>query len=156
MLLIVSLSACQKENSQNESNSVSNLDIPQELAAHFQTFQKEANTYGILIDYESSNVTAEIRRINEGSVAGTCTTNGHNLRHIEIDQSFWNRASHLQREMVVFHELGHCILRRGHKEDRFQNGICKSIMRSGLGACSDAYTPTNRSYFIEELFLEGD
>ncbi len=149
------LSSCQSDIG-NEETLIDNLDIPNELSAHFETFQNEASTYGIQIDYEGSNVTAEISQINEGSVAGTCTTNGHNIRHIEIDQNFWNRASHLQREMVIFHELGHCILQRGHKEDGFQNGICKSIMRSGLGTCTDAYTPANRDYFIEELFTEVD
>ncbi len=139
-----------------EESSQFGGNITSDLGPYFLTFQEEARSYGIDIDYESSNVTATLQQINNGNVAGTCTTNGHNLRDIVIDQSFWDNASHLLKEMVIFHELGHCILGRGHFEGQFSNGICQSIMRSGLGTCIDAYTNNNRDYFIDELFLESD
>ena len=123
------------------------------LTPYFDGFKERALEFGVIVDYSASNVTAEIKFIDDDSVAGSCTTNGHDVRHIIIDQSFWNQASHLLKEMVIFHELGHCILGRGHKESSFSNGICRSIMRSGLGTCRDAYTLENRDYFIEELFL---
>jgi len=144
--------SCELDEPVQPSTNLASADIPAELAPHFESFQREAAKYGLEVDYASANVTAEIYDIDEGSVAGSCTTNGHTIRHITIDQSFWSRASHLTREMVIFHELGHCILARGHTESAFQNGICTSIMRSGLGDCADAYTTTNRDYFVEELF----
>jgi len=155
IIVLFLLSSCQKDFTQPTTN-VQNLDISSELLPHFEAFQKEASSYGITVDYERAGVTAEIESINRGSVAGTCTTNGHDLRHITIDQSFWSRASHLTREMIIFHELGHCVLGRGHEEGTFENGICRSIMRSGLGDCHDAYNGRNREYFVEELFLGVD
>jgi len=147
---ITIFSSCQVDSFSPEQ-AVSN-DIPAELTPYFVKFQNEARQYGVEVDYEGSEVTAELRHIDEGSVAGSCTTNGHSLRHITIDTEFWSRASHLTREMVVYHELGHCILGRDHREDAFQSGICRSIMRSGLGSCADAYTSEHRGYFVEELF----
>lgn len=141
---------------EEETASPLGIVLPEELAPYFVTFQQEAEDYGIVVDYESARVTAEILSIDDGNVAGSCTTNGHTLRHIVIDQVFWNRAPHLLREMVVYHELGHCILGRGHTESSFPSGVCRSIMRSGLGACQDAYNATNRSYFVEELFSVED
>lgn len=153
-LSVVLISSCQSDPVVLDKEETINANIPLALASYFETFKKKASEYDIVVDYDNANITAEIKLIDEGSVAGTCSTNGHDLRHITIDQAFWNRASHLLREMVVFHELGHCVLGRGHEENSFDNGICRSIMRSGLGTCRDAYTPNNREYFIEELFTE--
>jgi len=145
-------SSCQKDTSVNNNLEVIDSNIPTVLIPYFETFRDKASENGLVVDYESANVTAELKFINEGSVAGTCSTNGHDLRHITIDRAFWNQSSHLLKEMIIFHELGHCILGRGHEESSFPNGICRSIMRSGLGNCRDAYISQNRDYFIEELF----
>lgn len=152
----LSLFSCQQDFLDEEIIPQQADDIPSELQPYFVSFQAEAEKHGLLVNYADANVTAEIYNIDEGSVAGSCTTNGHTLRHIRIDQSFWDRAPNLTREMVIFHELGHCLLGRSHREDTFGNGICKSIMRSGLGSCRDAYSPENRAYFIEELFRIGN
>lgn len=150
-VFVCTLFSCQQDFTQQHTPS--DLDqIAPELKPHFLRFQSEAERYGLTFDYREANITAEIYNIDEGSVAGSCSTDGHTQRHIRIDRSFWNRSSDMVREMVIYHELGHCLLGRGHREDTFGNGICKSIMRSGLGSCRDAYTTDNRSYFLEELF----
>lgn len=159
LLSVIVFTSCQQVILEQDDPQVSaplilGGNISSELAPYFITFQEEANRYGLEVDFEASHVTGQLQEINSGNVAGSCTTNGHDLRDIVIDQSFWNEASHLLKEMVVFHELGHCILGRGHTESQFANGICHSIMRSGLGTCQDAYTTNNRDYYIEELFLE--
>ncbi len=56
------------------------------------------------------------------------------------------------REFVVFHELGHCDLGRDHRDEAFDNGVCVSIMRSGLGDCRDYYHPRTREGYLDELF----
>ena len=156
LLLAIFFTSCQQEFIEQDNSQILGGDITPELAPYFRTFQDEARQYGIIVDYESANVTAELINIDEGSVAGACSTNGHNIRDITIDKSFWNRANSLLREMVIFHELGHCILGRGHSEGSLQNGICRSIMRSGLGSCRDAYNTTNRDYYLEELSVEKE
>jgi len=153
LLFIVFLSSCQSDVIVEDQTEISVPIISPLLTPYFDGFKERALEFGLIVDYSASNVTAEIKFIDDDSVAGSCTTNGHDVRHIIIDQSFWNQASHLLKEMVIFHELGHCILGRGHKESSFSNGICRSIMRSGLGTCRDAYTLENRDYFIDELFL---
>ena len=147
--------SCTKEElvQNEEQNILEMLGIPAALIPHFETFQAEASERGYIINYINSGISAEMETLNQGSVAGVCSTNNRGLRHITIDQSFWNRAGHFSREMIVFHELGHCILGRGHKEDAFENGVCKSIMRSGNGGCYDAYRANTREYFLDELFI---
>jgi len=65
------------------------------------------------------------------------------------------RVPFLIKELIVFHELGHCFLQRGHREDALPNGACVSIMRSGIEDCLDNYTSETRSFYIDELFDPG-
>lgn len=69
-----------------------------------------------------------------------------------IDLEFWERANILNKEFVVFHELGHCTLFRAHKEGVDANGICVSMMRSGLEDCRDNYSAITRATYWDELF----
>lgn len=146
--------SCTKEEFvlDQKANVLETLGIPEALIPHFETFQTEAAIRGYEINFLKSAISAEMVEINQGNVAGMCSTNNRGLRHIIIDQNFWLRAGHYSREMIVFHELGHCILGRGHKEDAFENGVCKSIMRSGNGTCFDVYRLNTRDYFLDELF----
>jgi hypothetical protein len=146
--------SCTKEFPVNQQEEEEHFlpSVPQTLVNHFLAFKEEARNRNINIDYTSLGITAEIISLNQGNVAGVCSTNNRGLRHIIIDLDFWNRAPFYHREMIVFHELGHCILGRGHREDAFSNGICQSIMRSGNGGCRDAYRADTRDYFLDELF----
>jgi hypothetical protein len=51
-----------------------------------------------------------------GKTIGICRGFGDkvSLRSIVLDKEYWARASYWQRESLVFHELGHCILNRFH------------------------------------------
>jgi hypothetical protein len=72
-------------------------------------------------------------------------------RHVEIDQAFWDKSTDAQREAVIFHELGHCILNRDHVNgyDNTHNRYY-SIMNSAV------FMPTiytgNYQYYMRELF----
>lgn len=36
------------------------------------------------------------------------------FRSIVLDKSYWNQATYWEKESLVFHELGHCVLDRPH------------------------------------------
>ena len=73
------------------------------------------------------------------------------LPAIYIDSGAWKRLPDLLREELIFHELGHCILRRLHCNYSYK-GIPVSIMRSHL--VSIRYYLRYRNYYISELFEE--
>jgi hypothetical protein len=152
LLLVLSLFSCNDNDAflPVEQIQVSS-SIPDELIVYFQEFESEAKERNVDIDLIQLGITAEFENIDENQVIGYCSTNSHNLRHISIDQTFWDRAGFYDREMLVFHELGHCALDRDHLDSIFLNGICKSIMNSGR-VCPDAYNVENRSYYLDELF----
>jgi len=153
--------ACSKKNEftstpiQEEAEEIGYPNVAEELWDYFAQFEEEAAQRGESIDLRSLGLTATIEELHPEDVAGVCNYSSRNPNHIGIDETFWNRAADNWREMVVFHELGHCVLARGHREDAFSNGLCVSIMRSGVEDCRDAYRNSTRAYYLDELFNEN-
>lgn len=61
---------------------------------------------------------------------------------IVVDQVYWDASSAAQREQLMYHELGHCLLGQHHR--------LNSIMAEG-GVDDDLYV-SNREYWLHELF----
>lgn len=135
---------------ETNDSKVFNL-VDEKLWPYFESFEIEAAQRNIRVDLNASQITGVIENISETGVAGTCQY-GQHIHHVTIDKPFWNRASNLLREMVVYHELGHCVLARGHTEDEDTNGSCLSIMNSGTTDCIVRYNLSNKEYYLDELF----
>ena len=133
------------------SSNVLFPEVDERLWPYFIEFENAAAARGFDINLRDLEISGEIDNIPEQNVAGTCQYGSH-LSHVTVDQEYWNNSNAQFREFVIFHELGHCVLHRGHAEGAFSNGICRSIMRSGIGECRDAYIPANREYYLDELF----
>jgi hypothetical protein len=129
--------------------------VNEELWPYYQRFEEEGRFRGLAIDLEEENINGFIKDINQDHVLGKCLYRSYTNNEITIDQGFWNSASDLFKEFVVFHELGHCYLLRDHEEGAIQNGLCASIMRSGTGRCRDQYNFSTRSYYLDELFSKN-
>jgi hypothetical protein len=157
---VLSFYACQKDSpiADNliETDETGYANVPSNMWSLFQRFEEEALERGYQIDLKTQEISAEISEISEEGVAGSCTYGSHDPGHIVIDQTFWNQASDLLKEMVIFHELGHCSLFRGHTEGSHPNGTCLSIMRSGLEDCNDNYRVSTRETYLDELFENAD
>lgn len=130
------------------------LNVDPELHSYFQTFEEEARARGMEIDLNEADLTARIEEIHAQGVGGQCSRPNIITNDIVIDSSFFNNGNvdELLRELVIFHELGHCFLQREHREDTYPNGNCISIMRSGVGDCRDNYSSAFRKIYIDELF----
>ncbi len=127
-------------------------NVDEELKPHFLTFEAEGLRRGLQIDLSDAGITGAIEEIQEEEVVGQCAQHNHNPNKVTVDQEFWMSASDLYKEFIVFHELGHCYLTRGHLDDAYPNGQCLSIMRSGLGDCWDVYNGRTRKNYLDELF----
>ncbi len=149
---IIILSSCYSDNQEFvQQESIQYDGVDRSLWSFFSRFEEEAQLRGLSYDLNDLGITGVIESIPEDGVAGTCEY-GRHIHHVTVDRNFWNRSSEVSREFVVFHELGHCVLGRGHEEGTFANGLCLSIMRSGLGDCRDGYNNSNREYYLDELF----
>jgi len=161
-LFLIYFAACLEEDLSPvpimEPEALGYNNVDQALWPYFASFESAAGDYGFNININSLNIEGTIESIDEGNVAGTCSYSGRTAhRDVVIDQSFWNRASSLYREYIVFHELGHCILGRGHQDACLSQGVWSSLMRSGtqLGECRDFYNNQTRDYYVNELFTGG-
>ena len=163
-LFLLALTACQKDFAEPiqeqpivEAGPKSYPGVDRALWPFFERFEIEAAAQNLDIDLIQTETTGVIEEIDEENVAGLCSYSSNRLghiveNHVTIDLEFWNRFSDNVKEMIVFHELGHCVLGQDHREGQFTNGQCTSIMRSGTLPCRDAYNAANKDYYLGELF----
>lgn len=158
LFALVLFTACSVDDDIQQSSTTpdpttpsSNLIDPA-LVDYVQRFEQEAARRGFNVDVKALGITVRLVDIPEDHVAGRCYYNSNFPNRVQIDTPTFNAMSDLMREYVVFHELGHCILARGHTEATYANGICRSIMASGTGSCRVHYTNQTRPTFVAELF----
>jgi len=63
------------------------------------------------------------------SVLGTCYFGV--IRHITFNKKNWQYLSLIQQKMVMYHELGHCILNRRHQEDKLTKNQMLNLLPDG-------------------------
>ena len=127
-------------------------NVDQSLWPYFQRFEEQAAARGYSINLNELELTGDLQDLPGENVGGQCTWHSSNPNHITIDEPLFNDLSDLYREFIIFHELGHCVLNRDHREDSDHTGSCVSLMRSGLGNCNDNYHNGTRATYIDELF----
>lgn len=74
---------------------------------------------------------------------------------ISVKEDCWFGVSDHVREALVFHELGHSVLGRVHRDERLPNGSPASIMFPETGFGARVYgeeTLHRRTYYLDELF----
>lgn len=152
-MMLVSFQACEKETiTTTTAQEYPGVDV--ELWEYFQSFEEASAQRGLPIDLVAAGIHGRIEEVDVENIVGMCSYNPNATHQITIDKAFWNRASRLRRELIVFHELGHCFLKLGHNDETNSDGRCKSIMRSGFSGCVDIYTHDNRDEYQDELFRE--
>ncbi|MEM1219195.1 MAG: hypothetical protein AAGH79_09795 [Bacteroidota bacterium] len=143
--LILLLFSCQKDPAER---------IPADVLPHVEEFFLEAQQRGLDLALEDEGIDVVFEEIDDPDIVGLCR---HFGQRITIDPTWWERSKEEQREWLVFHELGHCVLDRRHRNEETPEGTCLSMMRGnedGFGCSLDLYSEGWRSYLIDELFSE--
>jgi hypothetical protein len=125
--------------------------IPDEFTVYVDRFVSEARDRGITINVDN----LDIKFVGETDPPGFCGFGLVDPPRVQIKQSdgCWNLRTDIEKEILVFHELGHAILRRGHINDKLPNGDFKSLMFDGNQfSLYNQYTPEKRKYYLDELF----
>lgn len=87
---------------------------------------------------------------NGEQIVGYCQLSPGLVPTVVISTEYFNEIADAQREELIFHELGHCVLDRGHTATALGDGCPSSIM--------DPYTldpycySEHYEYYKEELF----
>jgi len=144
-LLPLLLGSCQKETIPTPGQ------VDAALASYLEDFitEGEARGYQPVIDPGILDIRFDTLT---GSVTGQCLTYSDGRRAIKVGTSFWANASAFDKEFLVFHELGHCLLDREHLDTQRADGTCLSVMHSGQGGCRNVYGASTRTRYLDELF----
>lgn len=137
------IASCEKEEQ---------VVIDSRLQSFFDLFVEEGAKRGITVNFEANPVSGRIENIQQDNVSGQCIHNSARAEELIIDLSFWNGASSIEREFVVFHELGHCYLDRDHLDTENSDGTCVSMMHGGTSGCTNTYSLATRDALLDELF----
>ncbi len=133
--------------------------VEKDFWPYLQLFEEASAERGDSIELANSGVTISYSNKGKGELegprppAGTCQHNPEDNNSILIDFDTWGSVTRYAQEQIIFHELGHCSLQRGHDESTRSDGTtCKSIMRSGTGPCHMEYNEFTRKGYLDELF----
>ena len=72
---------------------------------------------------------------------------------VVINSNCWENYAEVQKEILLFHELGHGLLRRMHDNSKLPNGDFKTIMSEGQLSLYSEFTPEKRKYYLDEFFI---
>lgn len=108
-LLVLSASGCGKKQKDHEAF----LQIDGSFQTYVNTFeQTAASEGGSLVINDLILAFGSTPSINE---TGVCEWAEDETPRITINKRIWDTLSDYDRQEVIFHELGHCVLRRIHQ-----------------------------------------
>lgn len=136
------------------SSKYEGVRVDEDLIIYYEAFKEEAAERGIVFDNSEAQIEGYLQNIPGSGVLGACKRNEENedSPQIFLDRPYWKTATDLEREYVMFHELGHCFLKLSHDDSVDSTGNCASIMASGLSGCRNNYNQVNREILLDELF----
>lgn len=126
------------------------LHVDAELAPLVSEFITEARAYGRVSDQVNLNVSfvPEIPSNDPGYITlGQCFM-GTGI--VQINHTEWEDLSDNEKEELIFHELGHCLLNRQHNDGLFATGMPVSMMYWLL--VDERWYVQYKAYYWNEMF----
>ena len=160
LILILLFFGCQKEDAMELS--LKNNSIVEAIELYVDRFVEEAKNHGVEVDVSNLIITIEEGLIEDkycGYGYSDFETTGK--PKIIISKECWYEFAELpdgeeqadiEKEKLIFHELGHAILNRSHDYSLLPDGSSKTLMfPNNLAAYSTNFS-YKRDYYISELF----
>lgn len=130
--------------------SASHPRPPSDIAVEFQSYYYQFMQD--MADYRKSVISRSVvikfdKMTNKGSIA---ECHYSQPRHtIKVQKAYWNASSDTTKRIIMYHELGHCILYRGHNDEKDSLGRPLSIMYPKIIPAS--LFRVNKEYYLNEL-----
>ncbi len=131
----------------------SSVKVDKDLIPYFDKFKEEAAKRGIAFDYKEAQISGEITTA-ESRIIGQCIHLENSPSIVRLNFAYWIKSSEEEREFYVFHELGHCFLKRSHLNSSDKQGLCVSLMHADPTVCKFTYDKSTRDKYITELFTK--
>ncbi len=89
-----------------------------EFEGYVKLFLEDAQRTGVEINISSLIMfQGEISQENETYTLGQCFRAVGAVPRIQIDSKSWPNMDMMSKTLLIYHELGHCILNRNHSDD---------------------------------------
>lgn len=160
-IITVLFFACQEQQAVEPTI----YSIDKNLVSYLKAFIDEAKTRGV--EVKAENLIMKFGLSSEEACGECIIAKGNGQRTVIINNDVvcWEFAVKENREALIFHELGHCLLDRTHRDDNLPNGAIASIMNKNY-QITGPYDPcvyaidgdnscnktSRRTYYIDELF----
>jgi len=140
-LVLVFVSGCGKKPMNPLIEEVVDVSATLRLFESYNGMSTEGVDVGIAVkDFEWDGASA----------MSLCNENSEFNKAILLRRRFWDvMSTPTSRESIVLHELGHCIVRRGHAKGKYQ-GCPASLMNVPL--MRDSCYKMFANYYLQELF----
>jgi hypothetical protein len=148
-VLLIIFNACEKKEPPQPQSLVGS-----DFKVYVDRFKSEAASRGYKIDDTQLSVAYS------DTMNYYCGYGIFNTKQVLISNahaSCWQTQNDLDKEKLMFHELGHALLGRVHDNSKLPNGDYKSMMCGGsvfniLFTVYNEDTPEKRKYYLDELF----
>ncbi|MEZ4699685.1 MAG: hypothetical protein R2834_05105 [Rhodothermales bacterium] len=156
-LLILAFAGCGVFEEKDEPER----DFMAEIQEHAAAFVQEAGMRGIDVSASMATVVFKIEEeiLYEGrSLCGLAPwyadpQSTSRTISIVVNERCWTTRPVEDNEALIFHELGHMVLDRFHRDDLLPNNSRSSLMVSGnLAGIYAGNARPRRTYYVDELF----
>jgi hypothetical protein len=127
----------------------------EEFQEFVDEFFYQGNLRGRNLHAVNFNFIIRFGETDDRGFAGQCK---YRNNIITIRPETWERIDYYEKEWLVFHELGHCILNREHRNEESGTSECLSIMHgdeNNFNCSTNLYSNYWREYYLDELFDEA-
>lgn len=124
-----------------------NTDIDPEFLPYVESFIEEARARNLRISFQFTGLEVKFGIVKESEDAiGFCSREDFSIK---VLKEAWDNLSENHKEVLIFHELGHCKMQRDHKTELLSNGEVASIMWPGI---QGKFFGKRRDYYVDELY----
>jgi hypothetical protein len=115
---------------------------------YYSNFLKLSKKHHCVLYNKLLSITFDSEETFKARTVGLCYFD-YAWRQVTIKESYWQSIGEFQRQILVFHELGHCLLNREHDEKKFDESCPGSLMNHEVvsSSCSDL-----KQVYFNELF----
>ncbi len=121
--------------------------VDQDLQPLYSSFLEEGKKRGH--DLSSMGLNMHFVEALEGKTLAQCSIVLGFTPDVIVSRVAWRKASPIEREMIIFHELGHCFLLKGHN-DHLHNQVPTTLMTTNIFNQNLYYQ--NREKYLDTLF----
>lgn len=144
-------------------NEIRLASVEAPFVEYVERFNKDARSEFVAVDTSMITIQMvdEIPMRGNYYIMGDCQAQTQSIR---VNQKFWDTFTEHCREQLIYHELGHCVLDRGHSHDKMVYGgrtLPATLMAPvglpcNLESARHELSVKLRSKYVHELFHKGE